>query len=211
MSVNAWLEQIDFEEKELKKILKDVSKEAREYDIYPPKHLVFKALELCPPDNTKVVILGQDPYPREGHATGLAFGVPNDVLPKPPTLLNIFKELEIENVYRSNLEGWAKQGVLLLNTFLTIRAGVPLSHRTMWEEFTDSIILSLNKRFERVVFLLWGLHARKKKELITNPLHIVIETVHPSPLSADKGFFGSKCFEKANRHLKQPIDWKQTT
>ena len=191
-----------------------LKKEYAERTIYPPKQRVFSALKTTEFDDVKVVILGQDPYHGEGQAHGLAFSVQPGVQP-PPSLVNMFKEINAE--YGTNLGkngcllSWAKQGVLLLNTALTVRAGQANSHKGMgWETFTDSVIKALNQKQTPVVFMLWGANARNKKKLITNPNHLVLETVHPSPLSAYAGFFGCNHFKKANEFLQKfttPIDW----
>lgn len=184
--------------------------------IYPPMHDIFQALRLTPYENANVVILGQDPYHGPDQAHGLAFSVRPGV-PVPPSLKNIYKELAedlgctIPN--HGYLVDWAKQGVLLLNTALTVRAGQANSHRGKgWEVLTDSIIRHLNLREKPVVFLLWGANARAKVPLITNPLHLVLCAPHPSPLSAFQGFFGCKHFSKTNAFLRQcglpEIDWQ---
>ncbi len=184
--------------------------------IYPPQNQVYRALELTPFQNVKVVILGQDPYHNEGQAQGLAFSVAKGV-PIPKSLRNIYKEIE-DDVgctipTHGNLEEWAMQGVLLLNTVLTVREHTPESHKKFgWEQLTDEIICQLNNKEEAIVFLLWGAHARKKAQLITNPNHFIMESAHPSPLSARRGFFGSKPFSRTNVYLqskgRKPIDWQ---
>lgn len=191
-----------------------LKKEYAERTIYPPKQRVFSALKTTEFDDVKVVILGQDPYHGEGQAHGLSFSVQPGVQP-PPSLVNMFKEINAE--YGTNLGkngcllSWAKQGVLLLNTALTVRAGQANSHKGMgWETFTDAVIKALNQKQTPVVFMLWGANARSKKKLITNENHLVLETVHPSPLSAYAGFFGCNHFKKANDFLSKfttPIDW----
>lgn len=186
--------------------------------IYPPRQKVLSALQSVDYDAVKVVILGQDPYHGAHQAIGLSFAVPNSLRPKPPSLVNIFKEIESDlktqmNPNHSDLSGWAEQGVLLLNTVLTVRASQAHSHREKgWECFTDSIISHLNQRQDPVIFILWGSAAQKKKKLITEPQHYFLESVHPSPLSAYRGFFGSRPFSRANEILKNklgksPIDW----
>lgn len=183
--------------------------------IYPDMHDIFNALKYTPYSSVRAVILGQDPYHGEGQAHGLCFSVKKGVQP-PPSLENIFKELNtdlgIERPNHGELTQWAKNGVLLLNTVLTVRSGCANSHKDMgWEILTDKIISLLNEREKPMVFLLWGTPARRKKELITNPKHLVLETVHPSPLSAYNGFFGCKHFSKCNEFLvkngEEPIDW----
>ena len=175
--------------------------------IYPHMNDIFNALKYTSFENTKVVIIGQDPYHGQGQAHGLCFSVKKGVMP-PPSLKNIFKELEMDIgkpiPSHGELTEWAKQGVLLLNTVLTVREGQPTSHSKMgWEIFTDRVISELNRKETPVVFLLWGAHAQKKAELITNPIHYKLRTVHPSPLSASRGFFGCRHFSKANEILKQ--------
>lgn len=182
--------------------------------IYPPKTDVFTAFRLTPYDNIKIVILGQDPYHQLNQAHGLAFSV-NQGVKIPPSLQNIYKEirsdLNIEPPNHGCLTSWAAQGVLLLNTALTVREGEPGCHAKVWEPFTKRIIKRVNERTKPVVWLLWGGFARSKRYLITNELHSVIETTHPSPLSAYNGFFGSKPFSQANAFLTlhgiEPIDW----
>lgn len=183
--------------------------------VYPPMQEIFNGLKLTPLEDLKVVILGQDPYHEPGQAMGLAFSVPKGV-PKPPSLVNIFKELKselkIDIPKDGDLTGWAKQGVLLLNTSLTVRAHQANSHRNRgWEEFTDGVIKKISNLKKNVVFLLWGGNARSKKNLIDKKKHLILESVHPSPLSAYNGFFGSGHFIKANEYLIKnnilPIDW----
>lgn len=174
--------------------------------IYPKYSNIFNSLRYTDYDEVKVVILGQDPYHGENEAHGLSFSVMDNV-PRPPSLVNIFKELENDlNIRKqgNNLESWARQGVLLLNSIMTVEKDRPLSHKNKgWEIFTDNIISLLNKREKPVVFVLWGSYARSKKELITNNRHYIIESVHPSPLSANRGFFGSKPFSKINNFLEK--------
>ena len=183
--------------------------------IYPPGGLIFRAFELTPLPEVKVVILGQDPYHGPRQAMGLSFSVPSDV-PAPPSLKNIFKEIQtdlgITMSGNPNLEGWARQGVLLLNAMLTVQAGVAGSHKAIgWQEFTDAVIKCISDRCNGVVFLLWGNFARGKKELIDTSRHYVLEAAHPSPL-AGGAFFGCRHFSKTNELLikegKTPIDWK---
>ena len=183
--------------------------------IYPDMHNIFNALKKASYEDVKVVILGQDPYHEPGQAQGLCFSVP-DGFPLPPSLKNIYRELaeDLRVVRRSgNLEDWAEQGVLLLNAVLTVRRGQAGSHAGKgWEIFTDRVIELLNERSDPVIFLLWGGYARKKKALITNPRHYVLEAAHPSPLSAYNGWFGCRHFSRTNGILeslgKTPIDWK---
>ena len=174
--------------------------------IYPNMHDIFNALKYTSFENTKVVIIGQDPYHGEGQAHGLCFSVKKGVTP-PPSLKNIFKELnsDIGKPIPSHgeLTDWAKQGVLLLNAVLTVREGQPTSHKNMgWETFTDRVISELNKKDTPVVFLLWGAYAQKKAEIITNPIHKKLLSVHPSPLSASRGFLGCRHFSKTNQILE---------
>ena len=192
-----------------------VADERAQGAVYPPHDQVFAALHLTPFAEVKVLILGQDPYhgPRQAH--GLCFSVPHGIQ-QPPSLQNIFAELRddlgIEPPSHGNLEGWASQGVLLLNAFLTVRARQAASHRSAgWETFTDEVIRAVSAKPERVVFILWGAFARRKKSLVDLTRHVVIESAHPSPLSAHNGFFGSKPFSRANAALaaagRQPVDW----
>lgn len=191
-----------------------VKNEYRKYIIFPEYKNIFNALRYTDYDEVKVVILGQDPYHGEHEAHGLSFSVQEGV-PMPPSLQNIFKELKDDvGVIRtcSDLTDWAKKGVLLLNSIMTVVKDSPLSHKDKgWEIFTDNIIRKLNERETPVVFILWGSYARSKKALITNSRHKIIESVHPSPLSAYRGFFGSKPFSKANQFLESQglkgIDW----
>lgn len=177
---------------------------------FPKYENIFNALRYTDYDEVKVVILGQDPYHGENEAHGLAFSVLEGVK-RPPSLNNIFKELYSDlGIVRTsnNLSDWAQQGVLLLNTVLTVEKDKAFSHRNHgWEIFTDKIIEELNKREEPIIFVLWGNPARSKKALITNKKHIIIESAHPSPLSASRGFFGSKPFSKINKYLDKPIKW----
>ena len=183
--------------------------------IYPPGRDIFKAFELTPVDQVKVVILGQDPYHGPGQAMGLCFSVPDSV-PAPPSLKNIFREIETDCGVRMsgspNLEPWARQGVLLLNAILTVRAGAPASHGAIgWQTFTDAVIRYISTHLEGVVFLLWGNFARGKRELIDTTRHHVLEAAHPSPL-ARGAFFGCRHFSQTNEILlsehKTPIDWQ---
>lgn len=184
--------------------------------IYPDMYDIFNALHYTPYKDVKVVILGQDPYHGLNQAHGLSFSVKPGV-PVPPSLLNIYKELHDDlGCYIPNngyLKKWADQGVMLLNTVLTVRAGQANSHRNMgWERFTDRVISLLNDREDPIVFILWGRNAQSKENIITNPNHYIIKSVHPSPLSAHRGFFGSKPFSKTNSFLiskgKESIDWQ---
>ncbi|MBO5563195.1 MAG: uracil-DNA glycosylase [Bacteroidales bacterium] len=183
--------------------------------IYPPGSQIFKAFDLTPLPEVKVVVLGQDPYYRPGQAMGLCFSVPDGV-PAPPSLKTVFKEIEtdlgIRMSGRPNLESWARQGVLLLNTVLTVEAGLPTSHsRIGWQEFTDAVIRTVSERCEGVVFLLWGRFAQGKAALVDTSRHHVLTAAHPSPL-AGGAFYGCRHFSRTNEILlaegKQPIDWK---
>lgn len=183
--------------------------------VYPPEEKVFAAIQTTALEDVKVVILGQDPYHGPDQAQGLSFSVPDD-LPAPPSLQNILKELAEEGFAKTNhdLTAWAQQGVLLLNACLTVPAGQANGHAGLiWEPFTDAIIQVVNDKPEPVVFIFWGSYARKKKALVTNPQHTVLESAHPSPLSAYRGFFGSKPFSRANQILQTkglaPIDWSR--
>ena len=218
MIENKWdlLLEEEYKKDYFKNLLEFIKKEYQTKTIYPKQNEVFNALRYTDYDNVKVVILGQDPYHGPNQAEGLSFSVSNEVL-KPPSLKNIFKELEddlnIPFPKSNSLKAWAREGVLLLNAVLTVEEHKPTSHKDKgWEEFTDSIIKILNKKEEPIVFILWGAYARKKKELITNQVHYVIESAHPSPFSAYNGFFGSKPFSKTNEFLKKnnlkEIDWK---
>ena len=206
----------EFEKEYFKELMKFVSQEYKNKTIYPKQSDVFNAFRYTDFDNVKVVILGQDPYHGPNKAEGLSFSVSNDVL-KPPSLKNIFKELEsdlkIPFPEHNSLKPWAKEGVLLLNAVLTVEEHNPTSHKNHgWETFTDDIIKIINNKKTPVVFILWGSYARNKKSLITNPIHYVIESPHPSPFSAYSGFFGSKPFSKTNNFLKskglKEINWR---
>ena len=180
--------------------------------IYPDMYDIFNALQLTSYEKVKAVILGQDPYHEPGQAHGLCFSVKKGTR-KPPSLVNIFKELQddlgIPIPDHGFLEGWAKEGVLLLNTVLTVQVHRANSHRGKgWETFTDRVITLLNQREEPIVFILWGANARSKKALITNSSHLILEAVHPSPLSAHNGFFGGRYFSRTNGFLKEPIHWE---
>jgi len=193
--------------------------------IEPPRARIFRAFELTPLDRVRVVILGQDPYPTPGHAIGLAFGIDPSVEPKARSLLNLFKEIESDlglesgtlRQAGSDLTGWAAQGVLLLNTVLTVDAGEAGSHQGQgWEKFTDAVIRTLDARTRPVVFLLWGKPAQAKSSLIVNPIHPVLMAAHPSPLSASRGFFGCRHFSEVNHLLQKEtppsrIDWGRVT
>lgn len=201
----------------MRKLSAFVQQERAQFEIYPPKNLVFNAFRLTPLNEVKVVILGQDPYHNIGQAHGLSFSVPQGVA-FPPSLKNIFAELstDIEGFQipsSGDLTKWAKQGVLLLNATLTVRAHQAASHQKQgWETFTDQIIEKISSELENVVFVLWGSYAQKKSVLIDEKKHLILKAVHPSPLSVYRGFYGSKPFSKANNYLvahgRKPIDWK---
>ena len=198
-----------------KKLREFLVSEYRSGTVFPPMNDLFNALRLTAYSDVKAVILGQDPYHNDGQAHGLCFSV-KEGTPPPPSLVNIFKELNAETGLpipkNGELTKWAKHGILLLNTVLTVRKGQANSHRNQgWEILTDRIIELLNEREKPIVFLLWGTPARSKAKLITNPRHLILQTVHPSPLSAYGGFFGCGHFVKANEFLEnngvEPIDW----
>lgn len=206
----------EFNKEYFKNIKKFLIDEKNKYIIYPKEDDIFTALNLTPYDKVKVVIIGQDPYHEEGEAHGLSFSVNKDIK-IPPSLKNIYKELHDDlNLYIPNngyLKKWADEGVLLLNAILTVRQSDALSHSKIgWQTFTDEIIKKLNEKETPVVFILWGNYAKSKKELITNKRHLILEGVHPSPLSASRGFFGCKHFSKTNEFLKKTnqkeIDWQ---
>ena len=205
----------EFNSEYYSKLRKFLDYEYQNYTIYPLPQYIYTALRLTTYKDTKVLILGQDPYHEINQAHGLAFSV-NKNVDIPPSLVNIYKELHDDigcNIPNHGyLVDWTKQGVLLLNTVLTVRAHQANSHKNQgWERLTDAIIVELNKKETPMVFILWGANARSKKSLITNPKHLILESVHPSPLSAYNGFFGSKPFSKTNKFLiennEKPIDW----
>lgn len=214
---NSWLERLSEEFQapyffELKNFLLE---ERKKYKIYPPGSEIFSAFNFTPFDRVKVVILGQDPYHGPGQANGLCFSVKNGIT-QPPSLRNIFKELNSDLGFRipvsGNLEKWARQGVLLLNATLTVRANQAGSHQNRgWERFTDKAIFLLSEIKEHLVFILWGKYAQNKELLIDASKHHIIKSPHPSPFSADRGFFGSKPFSRANNYLVgqgiEPVDW----
>ena len=215
---NDWNDYIgnEFEKDYYLKLRKNLTQEYKTKTIYPNMYNIFNALHYTAFKDVKVVILGQDPYHGPNQAHGLSFSV-NPGVRIPPSLLNIYKELKDDlGCYIPNngyLKKWADQGVLLLNTVLTVRAGEANSHKNIgWQIFTDNIIKVLNSREKPIVFILWGNNAIRKEDLITNPLHHIIKSVHPSPLSASRGFFGSKPFSKTNEFLKNDnettIDWQ---
>ena len=209
----------EFEKEYFKEIMEFIEEEYSSKTVYPPKEEIFNAFKFTPASKVKVVILGQDPYHEEGQAHGLAFSTPEG-RPIPRSLKNIFKEIEEEYGYpipdSGCLEKWAKQGVFLLNTVLTVREGEANSHSDCgWQTFTDNVIKALNEQPQPIVFLLWGKQAEKKMELLENPNHLVLVTSHPSPFSARRGFFGCNHFRLANEYLRkndiEEIDWKLST
>jgi uracil-DNA glycosylase len=220
MSVNiesSWKHHLEpeFQKPYFKHLVDFVKQEYAQYSIYPPAKQIFHAFELCKFPQAKVVILGQDPYHGRGQANGLCFSV-NDGVPIPPSLLNIFKEIQAELgkpiPQSGNLERWAEQGVLLLNATLTVRAGKPGSHQKQgWETFTDAVISVVAQQKTQVVFLLWGAYAQQKASLIDKEKNLVLKSAHPSPYAADKGFFGNNHFIQTNEYLRShkltPIDW----
>lgn len=215
---NSWDKILEEEWKKdyIKDLSNFVKNEYKIKTIYPKKEDVFNAFKYTDYDNIKVVIIGQDPYHEPNQAEGLSFSVSDKVI-KPPSLKNIFKELEsdmkIPFPEHNSLKKWAKQGVLLLNAVLTVEEHKPASHKDKgWETFTDNVIKMVNEKKTPVVFILWGNFAKEKKKYITNPIHLVIESAHPSPFSARNGFFGSKPFSKTNKFLREngikEIDWR---
>lgn len=217
---NEWDELLkgEFDKEYYRKLRGFLAKEYKERTIYPNMYDIFNALKYTSYSDVKAVLIGQDPYHGPGQAHGLCFSVKRGV-DVPPSLKNMYKELEMDIGFKPPKHGelieWAKQGVLMLNAVLTVRAGEANSHKGMgWEIFTDRVIELLNEREKPIVFLLWGGNARRKKLLITNPNHTVLEAAHPSPLSAYNGFFGCKHFSKTNDILKEagqpPIDWTLT-
>lgn len=215
---NQWDHYLENEYKKeyFQKLLDFIKEEYKNKTIYPKQNEVFNAFRYTDYQDIKVVILGQDPYHGINQAEGLSFSVKDEVL-KPPSLKNIFKELEsdlgIPFPEHNSLKPWANEGVLLLNAVLTVEEHNPASHKDKgWETFTDNVIKVINKKEEPVVFILWGAFARSKKDLITNPKHLIIESAHPSPFSAYNGFFGSKPFSKTNEFLKKngikEVNWR---
>ena len=215
---NDWLEPLkpEFSKQYYKELYQKVIEEYKTNLVFPPSDDVFNAFALTPLKEVKVVIIGQDPYHNVGQAHGLCFSVRPDV-DIPPSLVNIYKELHDDlGCYVPNngyLVKWAKQGVLLLNTVLTVRAHQANSHRGIgWEQFTDAAIRILNEEDRPIVFILWGSPAQTKKKMLNNPKHLILEAPHPSPLSAYRGFFGSRPFSKTNEFLEKnglaPIDWQ---
>ncbi|RAU83027.1 uracil-DNA glycosylase [Pontibacter arcticus] len=205
----------EFEKPYFKNLVSFVKDEYTTQKVYPPGNLIFNAFQKCPFDKVKVVILGQDPYHGPNQANGLAFSV-SDAVRIPPSLLNIFKEIKNDigkdMPSTGNLERWAEQGVLLLNATLTVRASDAGSHQKKgWEQFTDAVVQKINEEKEHVVFILWGAYAQKKGAFIDERKHLVLKAAHPSPFAADRGFFGTHHFSKANAYLKEhgekPIEW----
>jgi uracil-DNA glycosylase len=213
----SWKERLspEFEKPYFPTLISFVKKEYQTATIYPPGKEIFRAFDCCDFENTKVVIIGQDPYHGPGQANGLCFSVREGVR-MPPSLVNIFKEIKQdlgkEIPTSGDLGRWADQGVLLLNATLTVRAGTPGSHQNKgWESFTDAVIKKVSDEKQNVVFLLWGAYAQKKGEIIDRNKHFVLMSAHPSPFSADRGFFGCKHFSKANQYLKskglEEVNW----
>ena len=213
-----WLEELkgEFRQPYYAELYKKVNEEYRTYKVFPPAGDIFNAFHLTPLSKVKAVILGQDPYHNDGQAHGLCFSVRPGV-DIPPSLLNIYKELQDDcGCYIPNngyLVKWAEQGVLMLNTVLTVRAHQAFSHRGIgWEQFTDAAIRVLNEQDRPIVFMLWGRPAQNKHSMLDNPNHLILEASHPSPLSASRGFFGCRHFSKANAFLEEnslsPIDWQ---
>lgn len=208
--------QTEFDKPYFAELVGFVRSEYKAGTVYPPARLIFNAFDSCPFDNVRVVIIGQDPYHGVGQAHGLSFSV-NDGVPPPPSLINIYREisddLHITPYSSGNLARWAKQGVMLLNATLTVRAASPGSHQNRgWEQFTDAVIRTVSEQRTNVVFLLWGNYARQKGAKIDRTKHLVLESGHPSPMSANKGYwFGNRHFSQTNSYLiskgLQPIDW----
>lgn len=216
---NNWAEALkhEFEKDYMQSLQKFLRQEVEQgKTILPPENLRFNALNSTPPEKVKVVILGQDPYPTPGHAHGLCFSVEKQVQPIPKSLINIYKELQadlnIENKH-GNLQSWANQGVLLLNSVLSVESGLANSHQGKgWERLTDKIISVIGEQQRPVIFVLWGAYAQKKGKIIDESRHMIIRSPHPSPLSAYRGFFGSRPFSKINRFLQKhgeaQINWQ---
>jgi uracil-DNA glycosylase len=214
---NSWKQRLndEFEKDYFRQLAAFVREEYQHHRIFPAGRAIFNAFAHCPFDQAKVVIIGQDPYHGPGQANGLCFSV-NDGVPMPPSLLNIFKEIKADLGTdlppTGNLERWARQGVLLLNATLTVRANTPASHQNKgWETFTDAVIRCLAEEKEGVVFMLWGAYAHRKGSIIDARRHLVLKSAHPSPFAAHKGFFGNRHFSQANDYLqaagKIPITW----
>jgi uracil-DNA glycosylase len=220
MDVNieqSWKEILkqEFEKEYFNNLVSFVKKEYSQHAVYPPGNLIFNAFNLCPFDKVKVVIIGQDPYHGQGQAHGLCFSV-NEGVTFPPSLRNIFKEINndlgIEMPKSGNLTHWAKQGVFLINATLTVRAHQAGSHQKKgWETFTDTVISLIAQKKENIVFILWGAYAQRKAEMIDANKHLILKSVHPSPLSASRGFFGNHHFSLTNKYLTdkniEPVNW----
>lgn len=213
----SWLAVLkdEFDKEYFQKLTEFVKQEYTSKKVYPEGKNIFRAFELCPFDEVKVVILGQDPYHGPKQANGLCFSV-GDGIPLPPSLQNIYKEIQsdigIKMPETGNLDNWSRQGVLLLNATLTVQANKPGSHQHQgWEEFTDAVIKEVSEKKEHIVFILWGKYAQEKGKIIDPQKHFILKAPHPSPFSAHSGFFGSKPFSKTNDYLKsigeKPIDW----
>ncbi|MEQ8476541.1 uracil-DNA glycosylase [Fulvivirga sp.] len=205
---DSWKDKLngEFEKAYFKNLVSFIKEEYKSHTIFPPGKQIFSAFDHCGFEDVKVVIIGQDPYHGPGQGNGLCFSV-NDGVRKPPSLINIFKEIRndlgTEIPESGNLERWADQGVLLLNATLTVRANSPGSHQKKgWEQFTDAVIKLLSDKKEHLVFILWGAYAQKKGEVIDAQKHMIIKSAHPSPFAADRGFFGSKPFSRTNDYLK---------
>lgn len=214
---SSWKEKLqqEFKKPYFDQLTAFVRKEYQQHTVYPPAREIFRAFDCCDFDQVKVVIIGQDPYHGAGQANGLCFSVRPEVR-MPPSLVNIFKEIRADlgkpAPPNGDLERWARQGVLLLNATLTVRESTPGSHQNKgWEEFTDAVIREISSNKEHVVFMLWGAYAQKKGEVIDRSKHLVLASAHPSPFSADRGFFGNRHFSKTNEYLRQhgavPIEW----
>ncbi len=215
---NGWLDAIgqEFNKTYYKELRNFILSEYKNYKVYPDAGDIFNAFHITDLEDVKAVIIGQDPYHNEGQAHGLCFSVKPGVA-IPPSLINIYKELHDDMGYKLPNNGclvkWAQQGVLMLNTVLTVRSHQANSHKGRgWEEFTDSVIRAINKQDRPIVFILWGVPARRKASMLTNPNHLILQAPHPSPLSAYRGFFGSKPFSETNMFLEKngvkPIDWQ---
>lgn len=215
---SSWLEVLtdEFQQPYFIEIKKFLLEDKKKYRVFPPGQLIFNAFNLTPFDKVKIVIIGQDPYHGYGQAHGLCFSVPKGIA-KPPSLQNIFKELKedlnINPPDHGDLSGWARQGVFLLNAILTVRENTPESHRNIgWENFTNAAIKNLSDKKEHLVFMLWGAYAQEKEKLIDNTKHLILKAAHPSPFSANRGFFGCHHFSKANQYLIansiDPIKWE---
>lgn len=214
---DSWKERLmpEFSKDYFTNLVGFVKREYATTTVYPKGSNIFRSFDECPFEDVKVVIIGQDPYHGPGQANGLCFSV-NDGVPFPPSLQNIFKEIS-DDIGRpmpssGNLDRWAKQGVLLLNSVLTVRAGLAASHQSKgWEQFTDAVVAKISGEKEGVVYLLWGAYAQRKGAVVDRTRNLVLETVHPSPLSAHRGFFGCRHFSKANEYLvsqgKTPVEW----